>query len=77
MKELKSNLQNSIKELDYEKVSWINKHYVIDLNDKAIVLLASMDALSDEKELEAVENTVTEFIDTIQPVIQQIKDEEL
>ena len=77
-RDLQTELENVITGLDWQKASWINKHFIIDLQDKATVLLSSLARFKDDsKELKEVENTVTEFINTIQPVIQQIKDEEL
>ena len=60
------------KELDFTKVSWINKHYIIDFKEKATALIQSIDAFEGQ-ELEEVLKTSQEFLDEMQPIIADIK----
>jgi hypothetical protein len=71
-----ASLVNVIKELDHEKVSWIDKHLVIDLNQKAEVLYESVTRLeADEKQ--HVVNAANEFLAEIKPVIEKLNNEKI
>ena len=72
--DLSQKLQDAADELDYSKVSWIDKHYVIDLNRKANILLASLlrfDEATQEKG--AVIEAANNFLITVEPVITELK----
>ena len=71
--ELSKKLQDAADELDYSKVSWIDKHYVIDLNRKANVLLSSLLRFENENEQGAVIKAVNNFLITVEPVIAELK----
>jgi hypothetical protein len=77
MKNLKliQELENAIEELDDNKVSWINKHLVIDLHDKAVVLLHSLNTLENADETIAVKGA-TLFLKEVTPVIDKMNEEE-
>ena len=64
-------LENAIEELDHNKVAWIDKHLVIDLNQKAQVLLGSVSRL-EEAEKEAAISAAEEFLTEIKSVIQEL-----
>jgi len=59
-------------ELDFTKVSWINKHYIIDFEEKATALIQSI-AVFEGAELEEVLKTSQEFLDEMRPIIADIK----
>lgn len=67
--ELINELNSVAQELDHNRVSWIDKHFVIDLKNKALILIESIARLS-EAEQDAAMQTATEFLKEIQPVIQ-------
>jgi len=77
MLETIQKLENTREQLDYTQVSWINKHFIIDLQDKADVLLNALESAKDEKEFYTISNSVDEFVATVQPVILQIEKKEL
>ena len=60
------------KELDFTKVSWINKHYIIDFKEKATTLIQSINTFKGQ-ELEEVLKTSEEFLNEMQPIIADIK----
>lgn len=67
-------LSDAIRELDHNRVSWIDKHFIIDLNQKAQVLLESVSRLeSDEKE--AAITAAQAFLTEIKPVIQELNNQ--
>ena len=65
-------LQVARKELDFTKVSWINKHYIIDFEEKATALIQSI-AVFENEELETVLKTSEEFLNEMKPIIADIK----
>ena len=71
--ELSQKLQDAADELDYSRVSWIDKHYVIDLNRKANVLLSSLLRFESENEQGAVIEAVNKFLITVEPIIVELK----
>lgn len=73
--EVISKLQDVIEELDHNRVSWVDKHFVIDLNQKAQVLLESVSRLeNDEKEAAIV--AAQEFLTEIKPVISELNNQQ-
>ena len=70
---LSQQLQNAADKLDYSRASWINKHYVIDLNRKANVLLSSLLRFESENEQGAVIDAANKFLITVEPVILELK----
>ncbi len=77
-RDLKIELENTIAGLDWQKASWINKHFIIDLQDKATVLLSSLVRFEDdETELEEIENKVVEFINEVNPIIEKLQKKEV
>lgn len=67
--ELINELSAAAAELNHNRVSWIDKHFVIDLKSKALILIESIARLS-ESEQEAAMSAAQEFLAEIQPVIQ-------
>ncbi len=64
-------LGKAIEALDHNKVSWVNKHLVIDLNEKATVLLKSVEHFEDD-ELQKAINVSQEFLRDIENVISKL-----
>ena len=64
-------LGEAIKSLDYNNVSWVNKHLVIDLNEKATVLLKSVEHFEDD-ELQKAINVSQEFLRDIENLISKL-----
>jgi len=76
--DFKKELENVRANLDWQKASWINKHFIIDLQDKAIVLLSSLIRFNDNpNELKEVENAVAEFISEVNPIIEKLNNQEV
>ena len=71
--ELSQKLQDAANELDYSRVSWIDKVYIIDLNRKANVLLSSLLRFENENEQGAVIEAANNFLITVEPVIAELK----
>jgi hypothetical protein len=70
---LKNQLEEAIHELDHNKVSWIDKHLVIDLNQKGQVLLTSLLRFDEATNKQgAVIEAVNEYLITVTPVIKMI-----
>jgi len=77
-RDLKIELENTITGLDWQKASWINKHFIVDLQDKATVLLSSLVRFEDdETEIEEIENKVVEFINEVNPIIEKLQNKEV
>lgn len=70
--ELVASLENAVMQLDHNKVSWINKHLVIDLQQKGQVLLESIARLENDEKEAAIE-AAREFLSEIQPVLQELQ----
>ena len=64
-------LNKAIEALDYDKVSWVNKHLVIDLHEKATVLLESVKHFEDD-ELQKAINASQEFLEDTKDVITKL-----
>lgn len=73
--QLVQELENAIEELDYNKVSWIDKHLVIDLNQKAQVLLESVTRLEEVDKQNALD-AAQEFLAEVNPVIEELNNQE-
>lgn len=72
--EIIQELSAAVRELDHGRVSWIDKHFIIDLNQKAQVLLESVSRLeTDEKE--AAIGAAAAFLTEIKPVIQELNNQ--
>ncbi|MBS4069086.1 MAG: hypothetical protein KGZ62_10845 [Sulfurimonas sp.] len=69
-------LSQVIKELDHDRVSWVDKHFVIDLNQKAQVLLESVSRLENE-EKEAAIVAAKAFLTEVAPVIQELNKQKI
>jgi len=69
-------LSQVIKELDHDRVSWVDKHFVIDLNQKAQVLLESVSRLENE-EKEAAIVAAQAFLTEVAPVIQELNKQKI
>lgn len=67
-------LSQVIKELDHDRVSWTEKHFVIDLNQKAQVLLESVNRL-ENGEKEAATAAAKAFLTEVAPVIQELNNQ--
>ena len=70
--EMIERLKVAQKELDFTKVSWINKHYIIDFKEKATALIQSIDGFEGQ-ELEEVLRTSEEFLNEMKPIIADIR----
>lgn len=69
-------LSQAIQELDHNRVSWIDKHFVIDLKQKAQVLLEAVPRLeADEKEAAII--AAQEFLTEVAPVIQELNNQKI
>ena len=64
-------LGKAIKALDHNKVSWVNKHLVIDLHKKATVLLKSVKHFEND-ELQKAINASQEFLKDTKDVITKL-----
>ena len=69
--QLSLELENVIEQLESDKVSWINKHFIIELKEKAILLLESMMRLKDDEQ-QSVMIEIKEFLTEVKPVIESI-----
>ena len=78
MKNLKliQGLENAIEELDDNRVCWLDKHLIIDLNDKAVVLLHSLITFNDENDEAIAVKGATLFLQEVTPVIEKLNEEE-
>ena len=71
-KELITQLEQVRRELGHHRVSWIDKHLVIDLNQKATVLINSLIRFENTPEVKEVINTAQEFLIEVNPIIQHL-----
>ncbi|OHD99628.1 MAG: hypothetical protein A2W82_05450 [Sulfurimonas sp. RIFCSPLOWO2_12_36_12] len=71
-----SELQSAINELDHNRVSWVDKHFVMDLRDKASVLLEAVSRL-EEQEKEVAIIAAQEFLTEVAPVIQELNNQKI
>lgn len=72
--EVISKLQNAIDELDHNRVNWTEKYLLMDLKDKAQVLLESVSRL-DNDEKEAAIIAAKAFLTEIKPVIKELNNQ--
>ena len=75
MQELISRLQIARRELNHNRVSWIDKHLVIDLNQKATVLINALIRFEHEPQQKEVINTANEFLIEVEPIIQHLNNQ--
>ena len=75
MQELISRLQIARRELNHNRVSWIDKHLVIDLNQKATVLINSLIRFENEPQQKEVINAANEFLIEVEPIIQHFNNQ--
>ncbi len=71
--DISQQLQHAADELNHQKVSWIDKHYVIDLNQKANVLLSSLLRFGIGQEQAVAIEAAKEFLTEVKPIIERIK----
>ncbi len=69
--QLSQELENTISELNHHKISWIDKHLIIELKEKAILLLESMMRLKNDEQ-QSVMIEIKEFLTEVKPVIESI-----
>ena len=75
MQELISRLQIARRELNHNRVSWIDKHLVIDLNQKATVLINSLIRFKNEPQQKEVMQSANEFLIEVEPIIQHLNNQ--
>ena len=75
MQELIKKLQTARNNLDHNRVSWIDKHLVIDLNQKATVLINSLIRFENEPQQKEVINAANEFLIEVEPIIQHLNNQ--
>ncbi len=75
MQELISRLQIARRELNHNRVSWIDKHLVIDLNQKATVLINSLIRFENEPQQKEVMQSANEFLIEVEPIIQHLNNQ--
>lgn len=69
-------LQNAIDELDHNRVAWVFRWQVMDLRDKARVLLEAVSRLEDDEKAAAI-SAAQEFLIEIAPVIQELNNQKI
>jgi len=69
-------LSQVIQELDHDRVAWIFKWQIIDLRQKAQVLLESVSRLEEQEKEEAIKAAI-EFLTEIKPVIQELNKQKI
>lgn len=74
--ELIKQLEQARRELNHNRVSFINKHLVIDLNQKATVLINALIRFEHEPQQKEVINTAKEFLIEVEPIIQHLTTKE-
>lgn len=70
-----TQLKQARTELDHNRVSWIDKHLVIDLNQKATVLINSLIRFEHEPQQKEVITAANEFLIEVNPIIQHLNNE--
>ena len=75
MQELIKQLETARIKLDHNRVSWIDKHLVIDLNQKSTVLINSLIRFKNEPQQKEVSNTANEFLIEVEPIIQHLNNQ--
>lgn len=74
--EVISKLQTAIDELNHNRVAWIFKWQVMDLRDKARVLLEAVSRLEENEKAAAI-SAAQEFLIEIAPVIQELNNQKI
>ena len=75
MQELIKQIETARIKLDHNHVSWIDKHLVIDLNQKATVLINALIRFEHEPQQKEVINTANEFLIEVEPIIQHLNNQ--
>lgn len=75
MQQLIQDLQTVRTELDHNRVSWIDKHLVIDLNQKATVLINSLIRFENTPEQKEVMQSANKFLIEVEPIIQHLNNQ--
>lgn len=65
------DLSEAVRELNPDRVAWIFKWQIYDLQDKAQVLLESVSRLEEDEKVAAI-SAAQAFLTEIQPVIQEL-----
>lgn len=71
-KELITRLEQARRELDHNRVSWVDKHLVFDLNQKSTVLINSLIRFENTPKEKEVISSANEFLIEIDPIIQEL-----
>ena len=72
MKQLQKELDEAIRFLNHDKVSWIDKHFILSLKEQALILLSSLLRFEDEDEVAEIKQAVRSFLVEVKPVIEKI-----
>jgi len=75
MQELIKQLQTAKTNLDHNRVSWIDKHLIIDLNQKATVLINALIRFENEPQQKEVMQSANEFLIEVNPIIQHLNNQ--
>lgn len=75
MQELIKQLETARTKLDHNRVSWIDKHLVIDLNQKATVLINALIRFENEPQQKEVMQSANEFLIEVNPIIQHLNNQ--
>jgi len=75
MQELIKQLQTAKTKLDHNRVSWINKHLVIDLNQKSTVLINSLIRFENTPEEKEIIDAAQKFLIEVNPIIQHLNNQ--
>ena len=75
MQELIKQLETARTKLDHNRVSWIDKHLVIDLNQKATVLINALIRFENEPQQKEVMQSANEFLIEVEPIIQHLNNQ--
>lgn len=73
--ELITQLEQARRELDHHRVNWVDKHFIIDLNQKATVLINSLIRFENEPQQKEVINAANEFLIKVNPIIQHLNNQ--
>ena len=69
-------LEEAVKQLDHNKVTWTDKHLIVDLQDKAQLFLESVTRFEGDEKKEAL-SAAQEFIAEIKPVVLKLNNQEI
>jgi len=67
-------LEESLTQLDHEKVSWIDKHLVIDLAEKGELLMENLYRSKEDENPDVIEAVET-YLETVKPVIAKLNNQ--